>query len=508
MRTLENLRISIRYARMRLLESVLAVIGTTLGVAVIASAVTLIQAYNASAARELVSPIYRFIEISPRTSDRPTDAAIERVGPADADSPRLELSDISSLRKDVPAADQVFTADHGLIGIGAEGAFSYSAGKSAAGGPAFQVFTSRAPAGAGAKAAGDGPGVNAVFDAKSVTASAGPEGAVIEKAPAEPSLAPTLTVLVDEFDLVSVTDGGFAAWGVKLARGSLFTEQDQERGRAVVVLGAELAKRMFGDQDPLGGRFEAGGTVWTVVGILAPGAYSGPEKNDFNRWAFAPLRTPSVRLPGGMSMSLPTRLRSLTVSVSDPARLRAALDQVNAWVTRRFGEGAFEVRSLLREAEQSRANHMRLFIVIGAIAGAALLISSITLLNLMTTRTLRRARGIGIFRSLGATAADVSTIFLGESLAVTLLGGGMGAVIAPLLYELLRTQLLPTGWGVDLAAATAPMGAIAAAGAGARFDWIVMATSVLGAIVLNLLFAVAPALRASRASIVQAIRAE
>jgi hypothetical protein len=522
MRIVENLRLSLRYARMRLLESALAVIGTTLGVAVIAAAVTLIQTYNAGVNRELASPVYHFIEIEPISAGNQGDVAIARLGPVNGrEVPRLALADIDLLKAEVPLASQVFASEHQLSSEGATFAVSVSKAGPAGGNASIAkikgaggMVVQGTPREVGNPDVAtpmdeptvdpptlDAPGSSMPPDARAgvmtfSSSEGGPVGGFMEgpvEVPAEPALTATLTPLVDEYDVVRLTNDGFSAWGVSLARGSLFTSQDAARGTPALVLGADLARRMFGDTDPVGGRFKRGDTVWTVVGVLAPLPYFGPEKTNPNAWAFAPFQQPAIRLPDGTSLRLPERVRSLTVAVKDTAQLRAALDQVTTFIEKHYGPESYAAISNLAEAEQSRINHNRLFVVIGFLAAAALFISSITLLNLMTTRTLRRSRSIGIFRSLGARRGDIFAIFLGESLSLTVLGGLLGAVLAPFLYQLLLTQLIPASWGVDLAQG---------------FDWLVMALALLGAVILNLVFGLFPAAQAARTRVVEAIRAE
>jgi len=506
MRAAENLRLSVRFLRMRFLESALAVAGTTLGVAIISSAVTLIQTYNAGVARELSSPIYRLIEATPQTSQRVTDTPIARVGPASGDTAQLSLSDIPALKAECPSVDWVFAASHELASVGdvRGGASFISSGTMAA--PSFSAQVEKGgvepPAGMVGTLSFSGEAPEGMSGGMVGIAIAGEGDMVqfgdmpIQIAPEETAgstLTETLTPLVKEFDIVRITEDAFAAFDVKLARGSLFTAQDAETGSPVMVLGAELAKRMFGDQDPLGGRFKCNGTVYTVVGILAPAPYAGPEKNDVNRWAFVPFAQPVIRLKGGAVMSVMSWVRTMSLAVKDPAKLRTAVREAEAYFTRTAGENAMVLKANLVEAEQSRANHNRLFIVIGFLAGCALLISSITLLNLMTTRILRRARSIGIFRSFGARRADIFAIFLGESLLLTMLGGVVGFALAPFLYRLLLTQLIPASWGMDTTQGV---------------NWLVMTISLVGAVALNVLFGVFPAAQAARTRVVDAIRAE
>ncbi len=310
--------------------------------------------------------------------------------------------------------------------------------------------------------------------------------------PDAPDAAETIKPLIDSFDLVRTTPDGYEANGVTLARGSMFTAQDAARGAPVLVLGAELARLMFGDQDPLGKRFKANGILYTVIGILGPAPRNGSRKYDIDNWAFAPFGQPAMSV-GGKSFSLPLRVGNLTAAVKDTSTLRTAVAQLTNYIDAHYGQDAFVIRSYLLEAERDRANNNRLLIVVCFLAASALLISSISLFNLMTIRTMRRARSIGIFRSFGANRRDIFAVFLGESLLLTVIGGAIGSVLAPMLYGLLSARLVPAGWGT---------------GAGSSVSLPAMILTPIAAVLLNLLFAVFPARQASRTDIVDSIRAE
>lgn len=245
---------------------------------------------------------------------------------------------------------------------------------------------------------------------------------------------------------------------LRIAKGRYLTQGDLERREPVAVLGAELAREMFPFEDPLGRSIRIDRQVFTVVGVLTPvglagGAGAALVGRDLNHDMHIPITTAESRFGdtvirrGSGSMSAeqveiteiyfeaPSRERVLT----DGALLRRLLEVR----TDNFKGVEMVVPFELLEAARRRA--LTGNIVTAAIAGIALLVGGIGIMNIMLASVTERTREIGVRRALGATRKHIIAQFLVETGVLSAIGGVIGIALGVGLAILI-------GWGVPLLA--------------------------------------------------------
>ena len=71
-----------------------------------------------------------------------------------------------------------------------------------------------------------------------------------------------------------------------------------------------------------------------------------------------------------------------------------------------------------------------LTVVLGSIAGISLLVGGIGIMNMMLTNVTQRIREIGLRKAVGATRSDITSQFLAEAVALTMVGGLIGTALA------------------------------------------------------------------------------
>ena len=250
------------------------------------------------------------------------------------------------------------------------------------------------------------------------------EGQTQERAAGNPSL-----------NLEAIHPNYFSTFEVALVRGRGFTRADRSDAPLVAIVSEDVADRIWPGRDPVGRRLKFGGSrstdPWlTVVGIVRPTRY---------RELFVPR--PTLYLPAAQFQS-GASLLVLRTSAPLDALSRAARDAVRAL------DSDVQVVRVVPFAEMLDGPLARprfTAIVVGIFGVAALMLAAIGLYGVMATLVRQRHRELGVRLAVGATAADVRRLVLGEGLRLAAVGVAAGLVLAMLAMRALRSVL----FGVD-----------------------------------------------------------
>jgi len=295
----------------------------------------------------------------------------------------------------------------------------------------------------------------------------------------------------------------FPVLGVEPILGRLFTAADDRRGCGVpgAVISYAFWKREFGGEASALGR-----KVWInahpveVIGVT-PASFYGLDVGQIFDIALpicseAALRGPSTHLDDGTTWWLTVMGRrkpgwsieqaSANLRAISAAVFAASLAPNYPPVSVK-GYLAFQLQALPAGTGVSglREQYSNPLWLLLSIAGLVLLIACANLANLMLARASAREREIAVRLAIGASRPRLIGQLLAESLLIAFAGAGLGLFLAPNLSRLLVSLLRTEGSSifVDL-----------------HQDWRVLAFTALLAILTCLLFGLAPALRATRRS--------
>lgn len=242
------------------------------------------------------------------------------------------------------------------------------------------------------------------------------EGQSVDQAASNPALS-----------LESVHFRYFDTVGIPLARGRAFAEADRDGTLPVAIVSEDVAAALWPDTDPIGKRLKMGGPEsihpwYTVVGVARPVRYG-----DITR------PHPTLYLPDAQFI---VSAETIAVQTTAPLALIAtvARDRVRAvdgsvHVTRVVPFG--ELRRGLLAPQRVNA------LLLGLFGAAALLLAAVGLYAVLAASVRQRHREIGIRIAVGATAANVRQLVLGEVLRLA--GAG---VLAGLAGTVLATRLV------------------------------------------------------------------
>ena len=248
-----------------------------------------------------------------------------------------------------------------------------------------------------------------------------------------------------------------------LLSGRGITEADTADSLQVAVVTKELARRYFGDRDPVGRSIRFDGALlssnlageWRIVGVAADIACSGDH----------PEARPVVYLPYAqapvsvMSFLLRTRVA--------PASL-AQVAERNLWSTGRL-MNVYRIMTLEQRVEGGRWQSRFTMILLTLFAALALVLATAGIYAVISYLALQRTREIGIRMALGARPADVLRMVTGQGVALAAVGVAFGLaaslaagrVLASRLYGVTATDFLTLAAGsllVLLVAAAASAG--------------------------------------------------
>ncbi|NYF78552.1 putative ABC transport system permease protein [Granulicella arctica] len=230
--------------------------------------------------------------------------------------------------------------------------------------------------------------------------------------------------------------------GLNLAEGRFFTDMDQERAANVTVLGSDTADELFPGIDPLGGEVEAGGMLFTVVGVLEKQKQAfGGGKNPEDNKAIFPITTYHKLHPESLDYWI-------TLKYDDPKNRPLVEDELTELLRRR--------RKVLNEAQDNFAifgtdsltrlwNQVTggLFLLLFALSSVALLVGGVGVMNIMLVSVTERTREIGVRKAIGATKRTILTQFTLEAMTLCAVGGVAGVIVGSIVSLFLKL-LLPT----------------------------------------------------------------
>ena len=218
---------------------------------------------------------------------------------------------------------------------------------------------------------------------------------------------------------------------MSIESGVCFSDSDVRSGAKVCVIGATVAKELFGYSDPIDATIRIGSVPFRVVGLLkSKGANTfGADQDDV---IFVPVTTAQRRLVR-MGNRVDT-VRRINVQARSRELLETATNEVKTLLRQRhkLAEGVendFDIRDLTQNLENmaNMANVMSL--LLGAIASISLLVGGIGIMNIMLVSVSERTREIGIRMAVGARPSNVRVQFLTEAVVLSILGGGIGISI-------------------------------------------------------------------------------
>jgi putative ABC transport system permease protein len=269
---------------------------------------------------------------------------------------------------------------------------------------------------------------------------------------------------------------------LELQSGRHLQRQDETSSRAVCIIGADVAEKLFPTVDPIGRWLKIGGRDFQVIGV-------GERKGKI----FGFSQDNYVRIPITTFMKIYGSRRSISINIHTKSQEQMA-------------EAQEEVRTILRSLRKRsfrdpddfsfatsetfidfyKSATSGIYFAMIAISSIALVVGGIVIMNIMFVSVSERTKEIGIRMAVGARRRDILYQFLIESSAISAMGGIVGIVLG---FAVARIVSAATGMPSSVEPASIVLAVV--------MSWTI-----------GLFFGIYPANRAAKLDPVEALRSE
>lgn len=311
--------------------------------------------------------------------------------------------------------------------------------------------------------------------------------------------------------LIGVNTSFFESSNIDIESGKIFSEYQTFNALPVCIIGKKVEKKLFTGESALGRQIKVKDVWLQVVGIIEEKLISDKAQEnlgirDINQDVYIPIKTFLVRYrdrkiitddyevndnQNGPKKRIPRgnyhQIDKLTVQVSNSNELRATAEVLSRMIKRRHNDVLdFEITIPIQLLKQQQKTKQIFNIVLSIIAGISLLIGGIGIMNIMLASVLERTKEIGIIRAIGATQQDIILQFLSESVLISVGGGIIGIIVG-----IIGAYIIQIATGIETILS---------------LNSILL--SFIVAVLVGLIFGIAPAKAAANKNPIEAIRHE
>jgi len=269
-----------------------------------------------------------------------------------------------------------------------------------------------------------------------------------------------------------------AVWQMKVAMGRFLPDDDPRTARAFAVLGSTVKDELLGSVNPLGRRIRIGGERYRVIGVMeSKGQMLGFDLDD------------AVYIPTQRALGMFDResLMEIDMIYGGNSNVNEIVKNVKALLMDRHGTEDFTITTQEQMLDVLGSVLNILTLAVGALGGISLLVGGVGILTIMTISVTERRAEIGLLRAIGAGRGQILSLFIGEAVVLSSIGGLAGLMFGA-----------GGAWLLGMIVPALPT----------HTPWLYVVLAEILAALIGLLAGVLPAHRAANLDPIEALRAE
>jgi putative ABC transport system permease protein len=231
----------------------------------------------------------------------------------------------------------------------------------------------------------------------------------------------------------------------EIDEGQMFSEEDDNGLKQVVVLGSKMKEYYFGDGNAIGQTIKIKGQVFKVIGTLKSRGTTGVFS--FDDTLYVPLQTVQKKLAGI------DYLQSVIFKLKDMSRLDLTIAQTTDIMRMQHhitnpDDDDFAVNSIVEILNILNTVFFAVNALLLALTSISLVVGGVGIMNVMYVSVTERTYEIGLKKSVGAKNGSILAQFLFEAVFLTILGGIIGISVGFLVTY--GAEILAAGFGYPI----------------------------------------------------------
>ncbi len=229
-------------------------------------------------------------------------------------------------------------------------------------------------------------------------------------------------------EILGTTSSFVDAWDFPLASGKFIPGNRGQVSPAHAVLGRKVKQELFKSENPLGKFVRIAGQRYRIIGVMqSKGSMLGFDLDDM------------VYIPADRALTLFNREGLMEIDLVFSAQTTSSKmsERIHDALFARHGQEDF---TLITQDEMLASLDSILSILtlgVAALGSISLLVGGIGIFTIMTTNIRERSAEIGLLRAIGTSRKQLLSLFLGEAMLLSFIGGLLGMLVAMVVLVLM-----------------------------------------------------------------------